>query len=369
MSNQRRNFIKKLSLVTGATALSPSLYAFQSNQPAYIGKKLNIALCGLGNYAKLLALGLEKATYCQLAGLITGTPEKEKIWGEKYNIPKKNIYNYENFDAIKNNPDIDLIYVVLPNSMHKEYTIRAAQAKKHVIVEKPMALNAKDCLDMIAACKANNVQLAVGYRLHFEPHHLEIKKLGQQKTFGPIRYIDASLGYRGKHWKPDNWHLKKEMSGGGPLINIGIYCIQCNRYILGEEPVQVTAQFGPVQRPQYFKEVEESITWQLEFPGGAVTTSASSLSYNTDRLYASGDKGYFELEPALGYGPFNGKSSLGRFEFPVINQQQTQMDEISKYVLNNKPLPTHITGEEGYRDMRVIDAIYKAAETGKKVSL
>jgi len=367
--NNRRQFIKKVSLITGSTAIVPSLFSFDEIDNTYTGKKLNIALCGLGRYAEILAKGLEKAKYCKLAGLITGTPEKEISWGEKYDIPAKNIYNYENFDSIKNNEDIDLVYVVLPNSMHKEYTIRAANAKKHVIVEKPMALNAKDCLEMINACKINNVQLALGYRLHFEPHHKEIKRLGQEKVFGKIRYINSSLGYRGKNWKPDNWHLKKSMSGGGPLINIGIYCIQSNRYILGEEPKNVTAQFGPIQRPQYFKEVEESITWQLEFPNGAISTSASSLSYDVDRLYASGDKGFFELEPALGYGPFSGKSSKGVFNFPIINQQQIQQDEISRYILNNKPLPVHISGEEGYKDMLVIDAIYKAAETGNKIKI
>lgn len=365
----RRKFIKNTSLITGGITLLPSVLSFKSMDRLGSNKKLNIALCGLGRYAKILAKGLEQTEYCNLVGLVTGTPEKEISWGKKYNIPKKNIYNYENFDSIKENEDIDLVYVVLPNSMHKEFTIRAANAKKHVIVEKPMALNANDCLDMINACKKNNVQLAVGYRLHFEPNHKEIKRLGQEKVFGGIRYIESSLAYRINKWDPNSWHIKKNMAGGGPLPNIGIYCIQSNRYILGEEPKFVTAQFGPIQRPEYFKEVEESITWQLEFPGGAITTSSSSYSYNTDRLYASGDNGFFELEPALSYGPFKGKSSNGEFNFPIINQQQIQLDEISKYILRNESLPSHITGEEGYKDMLVIDAIYESAETGKKVEI
>ncbi|WP_010177435.1 Gfo/Idh/MocA family protein [Aquimarina agarilytica] len=370
-NEKRREFIKQLGLVAGSTALLPSLLSFDSIINTYkkegSQKKINVALCGLGRYAKILAKGLEQTKQCKLTGLVTGTPEKEITWGQKYNIPKKNIYNYDNFDSIIDNKDIDLVYVVLPNSMHKEFTIRAANAGKHVIVEKPMGLNALECVEMIDACKKNGVQLAVGYRLHYEPHHKEIKRMGQEKVFGNIRYIDASLGYRIKGWKKDAWHLKKAMSGGGPLTNIGIYCVQSNRYILGEEPIAVTAQFGPVQRPDYFKEVEESITWQLEFPSGAVTTSASSYSYNVDRLYASGDDGFFELEPALSYGPFKGKSSLGTFNFPVINQQQVQLDEISKCILNKEPLPMHIRGEEGHKDMLVIDAIYKSAATGKKV--
>ena len=144
---------------------------------------------------------------------------------------------------LRKNKDIDLVYVVLPNAMHKEYTIRAAKAGKHVICEKPMATSAADCEEMIKACKDAGVQLAIGYRLHYEPYNLEIKRLGQEKVFGQVRLIESSLGYR--TGDPAQWRLHKALSGGGPLMNVGIYCIQSSRYVLGEEPVSVTAQFGP----------------------------------------------------------------------------------------------------------------------------
>ena len=364
--DKRRDFLKKMAILGSATMISPTLLSFENLNNE---KKLNIALCGLGRYAKILADALELANNCKLVGLITGTPDKEVSWGKKYNIPSKNIYNYDNFDTIKNNKDIDLVYVVLPNSMHKEFTIRAAKAGKHVIVEKPMALNAVDCLEMIEECKKNKVQLAVGYRLHYDPYYKEIQGLAKKDNLGPIRYIDSGFGYRIKGWSKDAWHLKKAMAGGGPLPNIGIYCIQNNRYILGEEPTHVTAQFGPIQRPEYFSEVEESITWQLEFPGGAITNSASSYSYNINKIYASGDKGFFELDPAHNYAPLKGKSSKGIMDFPLINQQKEQMDGIAEYILRNESLPNHITGKEGYKDMLVIDAIYKSAETGKKIEI
>ncbi|MES1220107.1 MAG: Gfo/Idh/MocA family oxidoreductase [Bacteroidota bacterium] len=333
----------------------------------YNGRKLNIALCGLGRYADILARGLEVSQYCRLAGIITGTPGKAEQWKNRYNIPQKNIYNYSNFDEIKNNNDIDVVYVVLPNSMHKSFTLRTANAGKHVIVEKPMANTVSDCQEMIDACKNAGVQLAVGYRLHTEPYHLELKRLGQERIFGQVRLIEASLGYRSGD--PSEWRLNKAMAGGGPLMDIGIYCVQSSRYVLGEEPIAVSASFGPVTNKLLFSQVEESITCMLEFPGGAVCTSTSSYNCAVDRFYASADNGFFELGPALGYGPYSGKTSKGTLNFPVINQQAAQCDAIAKTILENKQLPAHITGEEGIKDIRILEAIYRAAETGKKISL
>jgi predicted dehydrogenase len=365
----RRSFLQYAGLggTTAAMAVPLSSMTTKEEEKNDPGKKLNIALCGLGRYAEYMAYGLESAIYCNIAGIITGTPQKAIDWKKKYNIPDANIYNYQNFDSIANNKDIDLVYVLLPNSMHKEYTIRAAKAGKHVIVEKPMAITADDCREMIAACKTAGVQLAVGYRLHFEPYHLELKRLGQQKVFGPVRLIEASLGYRSDD--PNEWRLKKAMSGGGPLMNLGVYCVQSNRYTLGEEPISVTAQFGPITKPELFKEVEETITWQLQFPGGAVCTSTSTYNCQVDRYHASAVDGFFELSPAISYGPFRGTTSNGEMHFPDINQQTTQCDEIAKFLLQNKPLPDHITGEEGWKDMRILEAIYEAARTGKRISL
>ena len=369
----RRSFVKNMSLGVGATTVLPTLLSFENIAkdilPAYQGKKLNIALCGLGRYANILAKGLQETSYCRLAGIITGTPEKAQSWKKKYAIPEGNIYDYQNFDDIKNNKDIDLVYVVLPNGMHKEYTIRAAKAGKHVIVEKPMALNAKDCEEMIDVCKKAGVQLAVGYRLHYEPHHIEISRLGQEKVFGPVRLIESSLGFNMEGMDPDDWHFNKPLSGGGPLMNLGIYAIQSSRYVLGEEPISVTAQFGPKLMGDLSKEVEESVTWQLNFPSGAVCTSTTTSNCYIDRFYASASKGYFELSPAISYGPFKGRTSEKEFDFPTINQQAAQMDGISKLILEDTQLPSHIRGEEGLKDMRVIDAVYNAAATGKRVTM
>jgi predicted dehydrogenase len=153
----RRSFLEKFSVGVGTTVLTATLPSLvtsaKSTTQIYDGKKLNIALCGLGRYAGYLAEGLEISKYCRFAGIVTGTPKKAEEWSKKYNIPQTNIYNYQNFDEIIHNKEIDLVYVVLPNAMHKEYTIRAAKAGKHVIVEKPMAITAADCQEMINACR------------------------------------------------------------------------------------------------------------------------------------------------------------------------------------------------------------------------
>lgn len=377
----RRSFLQNLGMGASAAALSlPVLHsAAQIKQPIYTGKKLNIALCGLGNYAEALAYGLENSQYCRLAGIVTGHPAKAVAWQKQYAIPEKNIYNYQDFDNIKNNADIDLVYVVLPNGLHKKFVLRAAKAGKHVITEKPMATSVADCDAMIAACKHAGVQLAVGYRLHYEPYHLELKRLGQEKVFGEVRYIEAALGYKTYDEAKalagvdvndqQEWRLNKSLAGGGPLMDLGIYCIQSSRYVLGKEPVAVTAQFSKARSAKLFAQVEESITWQMEFPGGVVCSAASSYGYNIDRFFASADEGTFELSPGLSYGPFAGKTSNGILHFEDINQQATQLDAIGKLILENTPLPAHITGEEGRKDIRIIEAIYRAANTGKRIEL
>jgi predicted dehydrogenase len=374
----RRSFLEKFSMGTAAAIALPSILNAAKASPMYQGKKLNVALCGLGNYAGMLADGLKVSEYCQLAGIVTSHPEKAQQWQKEYNIPTKNIYNYQNFDSIANNKDIDVVYVVLPNAMHAEFVIRAAKAGKQVITEKPMATSVKDCEAMIKACKDAGVQLAVGYRLHFEPYHLEIKRLGQEKVFGQVRFIEAALGYKTYDAKNDahfnindasEWRLKKAMSGGGPLMDLGIYCLQSSRYVLGEEPILVTAQFGPVNSKIRFSEVEETITWQAVFPSGAVANCTSSYGFNIDKFYASADDGSFELSPGLSYGPFKGKTSNGELNFPTINQQAAQLDAIGKQLLEHQPLPSHITGEEGAKDLKVMEAIYESARSGKKVLL
>ncbi len=355
----RRTFIGNSLYGAGALALAPAIAAC-SLKPA---KKLGIALVGLGSYSTgQLAPALLQTQHCYLAGLVTGTPAKANDWQHKYNIPQQNCYNYQNFDQIASNSDIDIIYVVLPVALHKEYTIRAAQAGKHVICEKPMALNAKDCGDMIAACKKAGRMLSIGYRLHFEPHNMEVMRLGQQQVFGKLTGLENANGfYYGGD--PNAWRLKKALSGGGGLMDMGIYAIQGARYTTGTEPAAVYATQQKT-RPELFKEVDETVFWELEFPDGFKSKGKSSYNNDWSYLKAKAAHGAFELEPAYGYGGIDGKTSNGPMPFPQINQQAAQMDDFALCVQTGKP--TRVPGEEGMKDMQVVDAIYRSLASGKR---
>lgn len=359
-SISRRGFIRTSALGIGALAATNSLLSFGACYPQ--DKKLGIALVGLGGYATYqLAPALQQTQHCYLAGIVTGTPAKIPIWKQKYNIPDKNVYNYDNFEQIANNPDIDIIYIVLPVFLHKEYTIRAAKTGKHVICEKPMALNARECEEMITACKAAGKMLSIGYRLHFEPHTMEVMRLGQQHVFGNVTSMDTANGFY-YNGDPNAWRLKKALAGGGGLMDMGIYAIQGARYTTGLEPLMVKATQEKT-RPELFKDVDETVFWELEFPGNIKVKGKSSYNNNWGYLKAKAEHGWFELEPAYGYGPINGSTSKGPLDFPQINQQAAQMDDFAQCVKLNKP--TRVPGEEGLKDMRIVDAIYRSLDSGQ----
>lgn len=322
--------------------------------------KLGVALVGLGSYATgQLAPALQETEKCYLAGIVTGTPAKAEAWKERYGIPDDNVYNYRTFDRITDNPDIDIVYVVLPNNMHPEYVIRAAEAGKHVITEKPMATNVRDCERMIAACDEAGVKLSVGYRLHFDPYHQEIMRLGQEKVFGPVALVEGSYSFT--YRDTDAWRFDKEMAGGGALLDVGIYAIQGARYVTGEEPVRVQAQAFNT-RPDVFEEIYETILWQMEFPGGATSTHSTSYSGYVNRLYLMAPGGWAELDPSYHYDGQAGRTSEGPMDFPQVTQQALQMDDFADCVLNDRE--SRVSGEEGLRDMRVIEAIYRSIDSG-----
>lgn len=328
--------------------------------------KLGIAIVGMGNYTIGQVIpALQQTSYCYLSGIVTGKSSKISEWKEKYQLPEKNIYTYENFDAIKDNPDIDVIYIALPTQFHAEYTIRAFEAGKHVICEKPMAITIEECDRMIAAAKKANKFLSIGYRLQFDPYHLEMIRLAKEKVYGEVESIDTAFSFMPE---AGEWRLDKSIAGGGPLIDVGIYCIQAVCYITGASPLAVTAESLPVSDSRKFNGIEETVQFQLEMPGGIVANCRTSYSEVIGYLKVNCSKGWFELNPAFNFGGLNMNTSDGRiFAVQTASQQATQMDSMALSIQNNQPSIS--SGEMGKRDLLIIDAIYVAMKTGKRVEL
>ncbi len=350
------------ALGTGAllTAQTPPLLRARAD------RKLGIALVGLGTYSTLqLAPALQQTERCQLAGIVTGTPAKAQEWMKTYNIQPNNVYTYQTFDRIADNPAIDIVYIVLPNALHAEYVIRAAKAGKHVICEKPMGLTVHECGQMIQACQQAGVKLSVGYRLYFEPHHLEIRRLAASKELGTVKLMETALGF--SMADPTSWRLNKQMGGGGAIMDLGVYAVQGARRTIGEDPIAVTAQ-GFVRDAKVFKDIYESMFFQMEFPGGAISSSTTTYTSYVDRLYATTGYQWFGLQPAFNATGARGESAKGKIELPTpAFQQIRQMDAFAANILDNTaPIAS---GAEGQKDIRIISAIVQAANTGHRVEI
>ncbi|HYJ37853.1 MAG TPA: Gfo/Idh/MocA family oxidoreductase [Chitinophagaceae bacterium] len=365
VSTSRRDVIKFVAAGSAALLFSPySLLSATRKQKTRLG----IALVGLGYYSTdLLAPALQQTKNCYLAGIVTGTPSKAETWKEKHNIPDKNIYNYQTFDQIANNNDIDVIYIVLPPSMHKEYVIRAANAGKHVWCEKPMAITEAECKAMIDACNANKKKLAIGYRLQHEPNTQAWRKIVNQKSLGKVTRVNCAAGYfdgRTNHWK------QNKALGGGVMYDMGVYPIQGVRMGTGMEPVAIVSAKTSTTRPEIYKNgLDETAIATLEFPGGILGDIKTSFGENVNFIDISAEKGAIKIAPYSSYSGQKGSSPLGEIHFPyqIPFQQAKQMDDDALSIMQNQPML--VPGEEGLRDIRIVEAIYKSAASGQRVML
>jgi predicted dehydrogenase len=369
--SSRRSFLQK---ITASAFALPFLSSYQpeSTLPfyseTYQGPVLRVAIMGLGSYGTRVAEAMKSCKMAKLTGVISGTPSKIKEWQSKYNIAEKNCYNYDNFDRIKDNPEIDAVYIITPNALHLPQSLRVAKAGKHVICEKPMAVNAAEGKQMVDACKKANVKLLVGYRMHFEPKTLEIVRMRKEGEFGKIKFFQGLSGFT--IGDPNQWRLNKQLSGGGAMMDIGIYSVNGARYMVGEEPIWVTAQESKTNVEKFKEGIDETIQFQMGFPSGAVASCLSTYSMNNlDSFFLNGEKGFAQLQPATGYGPIQGRTHKGELTQPHITHQTLQMDEMANIILNGKQPIVPVDGEEGLKDLRIIDAIYEATKTGKKVEL
>ena len=343
------------------------------SQPA-ANKRLGFAIVGLGDFAITAIMpNFANTTNCKITALVSGNRTKAEGFASMYGVDPNNIYNYSNFDAIKDNPDVDIVYIILPNSMHAEFTIRAAKAGKHVLCEKPMANSALECQAMIDACKLANVKLMIAYRVHFEPFNLDAVERIRNAELGNVRYINGDIGQIADLSESKYvWRLNKTMAGGGALVNIGIYLLNGARFLTGEEPIEVTAFESTDRSDPRFYSVDDRISFILRFPSGILAHFTSSYTgADINRYQVVGDKAWLELDPAT---PYSGHNSVlgtdeGRLQLKIEegNQFAGELDHMADCVLNNKTPNT--PGEEGLRDVKIMQAIYQSIELNKPISL
>jgi predicted dehydrogenase len=346
----------------------------EQEMPTEPGRRLGWAVVGLGKFALnqiLPSFGESRSS--KLVALVSGNRQKAEEVASRYGVDTRNLYDYQTFERIADNPEVDVVYIILPNALHAEYTARAFKAGKHVFCEKPMAVSVEECETMISAGRAAGRKLMVAYRAQFEPHNVEAIRKVRDGEIGPLRLVTSDHGrILDPKDSADQWRMVKSLAGGGSLYDIGIYSLQAARYLTGEEPTEVFGQISNTKDDPRFREVEDRVAFQLRFPSGAVANLSSSYSTaSVKRIQAFGEKGSLILDPATEYegNKLTLQTEKGRQEVKVKEQSQfaAEMDHFSQSVMDNRDLKT--PGEEGLRDVRIMQAIYQSAREGRPVSL
>ncbi len=401
LENTRRDFLRTAS----ALALTPALTAQQSpqasrpnqqddvqlsqlhastEQPEKIPgpfestpQRTGFAIVGLGRLTLgeiLPAMG--KSKYCKPVALVSGDREKARKVAAQYGIKETALYDYTTYDQLAQNPEVQVIYVVLPNSMHAEYTVRGAKASKHILCEKPMATSVKDCERMISACNAANVKLMIAYRSQYEPYDKALVKMIRSGKLGKLKqFISTNSQNQGD---PTQWRLKRALAGGGCMPDVGVYCLNAARFLSDEEPTEVHATLDQPKDDPRFTEVEASCQVIARFPSGF--TAVFNSAYNAHKsqfLRVEGTKAYAELNPAFGYhgikmkySSFDPEAKADVAHEPSLEEKDQFAEEMDHFALCvQRNLQPHTPGEEGLQDQRITDAIYESARTGKPVKL
>lgn len=345
-------------------------------KPEPPGERVGFAVVGLGRLALEQVLpAFGECKRAKLTALVSGEMEKAREVARRYGVPEKNLYTYQTYDRLRDNPDVDVIYIILPNGMHREYTVRGAQAGKHILSEKPMANNSRECEEMIAACRKAGRKLMIAYRMQYEPYNREVVRMVRAKELGAVKQFTAENTQAMAN--PEQWRLKKALAGGGALPDIGIYCLNAARFITGEEPVEVRSYIHSTPGDVRFREVEELVSFTLQFPSGMVAHCSTSYDVHNSRRYRVGcSDGWIDLDPAFAYeglrmkvGRKSGEKAEGQEERSLQqkNQFALEMDHMAQCVREDKQ--PHTPGEEGLQDHRLMEAIYEAAQSGRVVKL
>lgn len=340
-----------------------------------LDQRIGFAIVGIGHLSiNQILPAFGRTELCKLAALVSGNPDKARKIAAQYGVKPTSIYSYENFEQLGQNPDVKVVYIVLPNSMHAEYTLRAAKIGKHVLSEKPMATSIADCEKMIAACRSANLKLMVAYRQQYEPMNREIAKMIRAGKLGTLRSFLATLTQNQDD--PSQWRLHRALAGGGCLPDVGIYCLNASRFWSGEEPIEVFGQtFQPRDDPR-FTEVEATCSFTLRFPSGLVAScNAGYAAHRSSFARMEGSTTWIQLSPSFGYNGlklqynrlFEGHVTDFQPSITEKDQFALEMDHMAECVIRDQQ--PHTPGEEGLQDMRIIEAIYESAQTNRPVKL
>ena len=338
-------------------------------------QRVGFALVGLGHLTlEELLPAFGECKKARPVALVSGSPEKLKKVAAQYGIKPASCYAYQDYEKLKDNPEVQVIYIVLPNSLHAEYVIRGASTGKHILCEKPMANSARECELMIEACKKAGVKLMIAYRIQYEPYNRLVHDMVRANKFGKPKYIEAQNSQSSAN--PAHWRHKKALAGGGALPDIGLYCLNTSRYLLGTEPTEVFAYTYSTPGNPLFREVEEMMSFQLRFPEGVVVNCVTHYNTHDSRFYrVNTERGWLHLDNAYAYtgqrlqtSHAEGKAKMqNQITIPAINQFAAEMDHFAECVLDNKPPRT--PGEEGLQDHRIMEALYQSAREGRPVKL
>ena len=338
-------------------------------------RRVGFALVGLGR----LTLGqiLPAFSQCKKArpvALVSGTPDKARAVAAQYGIPDRSVFSYGEIGRLADESAVSAVYIVTPNALHRDHVVAAAKAGKHVLCEKPMANTSAEAREMVAACDAAGVKLMIAYRCQYEKYNREAIRLVRSGELGRVSLIEATNTQ--VQGSPEQWRMKSGLAGGGALPDIGLYCLNGARAMLGEEPVEVFARaWSPAGDPRY-AEVEETIAFMLRFPSGAMANCAAGYgAHESKDLRLRLERGWIELADAFAYqgqrlriAHRDGtRESLDEKKLGMANQFTLEIDHFAECILHDRRPRT--PGEEGVQDHMVMEAIYRSAREGGPVAL
>jgi predicted dehydrogenase len=337
------------------------------------GKRVGYAVVGLGSISQVAVLpAFAHSKKAKLIAVVSGDKNKARKLAEQFKAGSA--FSYGELSVCLSNPEVEAVYIATPPGEHEKYTVAAAKVGKHVLCEKPLAATVKQARNMVDACRRNKVEFMTAYRKYFEPSSVTLRNMISKGELGRIDVIHTLFTeLRPFGDQSPSWLFSRKLCGGGPLTDLGVYCVNTCRWLVDEDPIAASGAVSWVRDRRRYKEVEEGITFRLEFRSGLILqgTAAYSAAFSSF-VHVHGEKGWAELAPAFAFEEerrLSGKIAGKWFAktFKPIDEFALELDYFSRCIREGRrPEPD---GEQGLRDIVIIDAIYQAAKKGGTVKI